>query len=190
MKTTSPRVALLRGVNVGKAKRIAMADLRTLLEGLGFDQVATLLNSGNAVFRAAGANDALADRIQATLERDLGVRSRVTVLGEPDLRAILDENPLPEAVREPSRFLISVLRAAADRAPAEALATQDWAPGVLAVGRRAVYLWCPSGVAAGRLGLAVDRALGERGTARNWATLQKLLRLLEGAQGSPSTSRT
>lgn len=171
---TPPRVALLRGVNVGKAKRIAMADLRALLEGLGFDQVATLLNSGNAVFRAAGPNDALADRIQATLERDLGVRSRVTVLGQPDLQAILDENPLPEAVLEPSRFLISVLRAEADRAPAQALALQDWAPEVLAVGRRAVYLWCPSGVATGRLGLAVDRALGERGTARNWATLQKL----------------
>jgi uncharacterized protein (DUF1697 family) len=176
---TSPRVALLRGVNVGKAKRIAMADLRALLEGLGFDGVSTLLNSGNAVFRAAGPNDVLADRIQATLERDLGVRSRVTVLGASDLRAILDENPLPDAVAEPSRFLISVLRSSADRAPAEALARQDWAPEVLALGHRAVYLWCPQGIATGRLGLALDRALGERGTARNWATLQKLRALLE-----------
>ena len=48
-------VALLRGINVGKAKRIAMADLRALLEGLGYTHVKTVLNSGNAVFDATGA---------------------------------------------------------------------------------------------------------------------------------------
>ena len=42
-------VALLRGINVGRAKRIAMADLRALVEGLGFGEVRTLLNSGNAI---------------------------------------------------------------------------------------------------------------------------------------------
>lgn len=46
-------VALLRGVNVGKAKRVPMAELRALLAGLGHTGVATLLNSGNAVFSAA-----------------------------------------------------------------------------------------------------------------------------------------
>ena len=177
----TPRVALWRGINVGKAKRIAMADLRALLEGLGFERVATLLNSGNAVFRAVGSNHALADRIQATVERDLGVRSRVTVLAKSDLDEILAENPLPDAVHEPSRFLVSVLRESADRAPAEALLDQNWSPDVFALGRRAAYLWCPNGISAGRLALAVDRALGERGTARNWATLQKLKALMEAA---------
>ena len=49
-------VALLRGVNVGKAKRVPMAELRTLLTGLGYTGVATLLNSGNAVFGAASGS--------------------------------------------------------------------------------------------------------------------------------------
>ena len=48
----STYVALLRGINVGKAKRIAMADLRALLEDLGHTDVVTLLNSGNVVFRS------------------------------------------------------------------------------------------------------------------------------------------
>ena len=47
-------VALLRGVNVGRAKRVPMADWRALLEELGCEGVRTILNSGNAVFRAAG----------------------------------------------------------------------------------------------------------------------------------------
>jgi uncharacterized protein (DUF1697 family) len=51
-------VALLRGVNVGKAKRVPMAELRQLLGGLGYTNVSTLLNSGNAVFRTAGASHA------------------------------------------------------------------------------------------------------------------------------------
>ena len=50
-------LALFRGINVGKARRIAMADLRALLEDLGFTQVKTLLNSGNAVFTAARSKD-------------------------------------------------------------------------------------------------------------------------------------
>ena len=48
-------VALLRGINVGKAKRIAMADLRALVESLGYSDVRTLLNSGNIVFVATAA---------------------------------------------------------------------------------------------------------------------------------------
>ena len=63
-------VALFRGINVGKAKRIAMADLRALLEKLGYTDVKTLLNSGNAVFTgAAGAADKHAERIRAAVAR-------------------------------------------------------------------------------------------------------------------------
>ncbi len=51
-------VALLRGINVGKAKRVSMENLRALLAGLGFTDVSTLLNSGNAVFQATGGASA------------------------------------------------------------------------------------------------------------------------------------
>ncbi|HSD71146.1 MAG TPA: DUF1697 domain-containing protein, partial [Thermoanaerobaculia bacterium] len=40
-------VALIRGINVGRAKRVAMADLRALVGDLGYGDVRTLLNSGN-----------------------------------------------------------------------------------------------------------------------------------------------
>ena len=47
---TRTEIALLRGINVGKAKRVAMAELRALVEKLGYGDVRTLLNSGNVVF--------------------------------------------------------------------------------------------------------------------------------------------
>ena len=60
------RVAFLRGINVGRAKRIAMADLRSLFSDLGYADVGTLLNSGNVVFSAGSTR---ADRHSARIER-------------------------------------------------------------------------------------------------------------------------
>jgi uncharacterized protein (DUF1697 family) len=66
--TTGYQVALLRGINVGRAKRVAMADLRALVESLGYGDARTLLNSGNVVFAvpAAAKGDA-ASRIEKSL---------------------------------------------------------------------------------------------------------------------------
>jgi uncharacterized protein (DUF1697 family) len=174
-------VALLRGINVGRAKRVAMADLRALVEGLGYKDVRTLLNSGNVVFTAprAAPRDAAA-RIEKALATGLGVSSRVTVLSAADVAAAVTECPLLEAAADPSRLLVAFLRDPADRAKVEPLLKQNWAPEALAVGRRVAYLWCPDGMLDGRLAEAVGRALGDGVTTRNWATVQKLHALAEG----------
>ena len=79
-------VALLRGINVGTAKRVAMADLRGVLTGLGYDDVRTLLNSGNVVFSAPPRSGDPSKRIEKEIEKKLGVSSRVTVLTAADCR--------------------------------------------------------------------------------------------------------
>jgi uncharacterized protein (DUF1697 family) len=177
-------VALLRGINVGRAKRVAMADLRALVEGLGYKDVRTLLNSGNVVFTAPRATprDAAA-RIEKALATGLGVASRVTVLTAADVAAAVAACPLLEVADDPSRLLVAFLRDPADRAKVEPLRKQDWAPEALAVGPRVAYLWCPDGMLDGRLAEAVGRALGDAVTTRNWATVQKLHAL---AKGRPS----
>jgi uncharacterized protein (DUF1697 family) len=172
---TGRQVALIRGINVGRAKRVAMADLRALVEGFGYGDVRTLLNSGNVVFTAPGTapGDAAA-RIEEGLAARLGVPARVMVLTAEELAAAVAENPLLEVADDPSRLLISVLANPADRARLEPLAGQDWAPEVLALGVRVAYLWCPAGLLASRLSEAVGRLLGDAVTTRNWATLTKL----------------
>jgi uncharacterized protein (DUF1697 family) len=65
-------VALIRGINVGRAKRVSMAQLRAVLEDLGFGEVRTLLNSGNVVFTARGIKPQLA---AARMEDALSARS-------------------------------------------------------------------------------------------------------------------
>jgi uncharacterized protein (DUF1697 family) len=177
---TGRQIALLRGINVGKAKRVAMADLRALLEDLGYGDVRTLLNSGNVVFTAPGVKpgDAAA-RIEEALPQRTGVSSRITVLTAEELAAAVAENPLLEVVTDPTRLFIAVLASPADRRRLESLQKQDWDPEVLALGTRVAYIWCPDGLLASKLSEAVGKALGDAVTTRNWATLTKLHALAE-----------
>ena len=174
------RVALLRGINVGRAKRVAMAELRALVEELGYRDVRTLLNSGNVVFTApAAAHGDAAARIEQALVARLGVPSRVTVLTAAELAAAVAANPLLDVASNPSRLLVAFLADPADRQKLQPLTRQDWAPEALALGPRVAYLWCPPGVLASKLSEAVGRALGDAVTTRNWATVTKLHSLAE-----------
>jgi len=172
-------IALLRGVNVGRAKRVAMADLRALLENLRCSDVRTLLNSGNAVFSApVGATAAtLASAIEAALDKKLGVGARVFVLAAGTLAALLAAHPLRALADDDAKLLLAILAPGVDRQALEALAARDWAPDGLAVGPHAAYLWCASGVLDSPLSQAFAKAVGNRATTRNWATMNKLARL-------------
>ncbi len=180
---TDRRVALLRGINVGRAKRVTMGDLRALVEGLGYSDVRTLLNSGNVVFTAPRAvRGDVAGRIEEAIATRLGVPARVIVLTAADLAAVVKDNPLGEAASDPSRLLVTILNKRADRARLQELAQQDWTPEILAIGESAAYVWCAEGILAGRLFGAVDRALGDTATSRNWATIKKLHALVSEAR--------
>lgn len=176
--------ALLRGINVGRAKRIAMADLRALFETLGFSDVRTLLNSGNVVFAApktkgAGA-ESLQEKIEAALAKQLAVSANAVVLRADEVEAIVADNPLPQGTVEPSRYLIAVLRRSADAVRLDELVAKDWAPDDLAVVGRTAYMWCPKGFLDSPLPEAVGRALRDQVTTRNWATMTKLRAMLAG----------
>jgi len=175
------RVAFLRGINVGKAKRIAMADLRRLFEGLGYGDVRTLLNSGNVVFtvlRKGAGNDSA--RIEKAIEDRLGVTTRVTVLPGREVAEAVHENPLGAIADDPSRLLIMVLRDPETVTRMKPLLRERWAPDALALGRRVAYFWCANGSIDSRLWAAASRVVGDAGTARNLATMTKLLGLVEG----------
>lgn len=71
-------VALLRGINIGTANQVPMAELKTVFENLGVRGVRTVLRSGNAVFEADAAPTA-AD-VEAELLRVTGVQASALVL--------------------------------------------------------------------------------------------------------------
>jgi len=168
-------VALIRGINVGRAKRVAMSDLRALVEGLGYGEVRTLVNSGNVVFRVPAARPGdIAGRIEKAITARLGISARVIVLSAADLAAVVAGNRLGPVAKDPSRLLVTVLKNPADRKRLVPLTRRDWAPEALSLGVRVAYLWCPEGMIASPLADAVFRLLGDAWTTRNWATLTKL----------------
>lgn len=171
-------VALLRGINVGKAKRIAMADLRALVEALGYGDVKTLLNSGNVVFTTSTAPAKAALAIERALAADLGHEVRVTVLSKTEVDALVDENPLADVADNHSRLMVSIVNDPADLRKLAPLVGRSWDPESLALGTRAAFWWCPEGVVDSALGNAVAKALRDGVTTRNWATMLKLQALL------------
>ena len=170
------RVALLRGINVGRAKRIAMADLRALIEGLGYTDVRTLLNSGNVVFSAPrGTNAAIAAAIEKAIVARAGFSAAVVVVTANELQAIVAADPLSKVAVNPSRYLVAFVSDAKKLADAKPLSAQTWAPEALALGNGAAYLWCANGINESKLVLAFYRATRDAATMRNWATVLKLL---------------
>jgi uncharacterized protein (DUF1697 family) len=176
--TSKRYIALLRGVNVGRAKRIAMADLRKLIADLGYTDVKSVLNSGNVVFSAApGSAATAAAAIEETLVLKLGVAARVLVLDADELAEVIADNPLLPVAPDHSRLLAFILADPALKANIEPLCEQDWAPGALAVGQRAAYVWCPNGALESPAAAALGKQLGDATTSRNWSTLCKLYSL-------------
>lgn len=174
--------AFLRGINVGRAKRVAMADLRRAIESLGATDVRTLLNSGNVVLAWPSGSrvtaSALAGRIEAAVESRLGHSAMVVVLTRAEVQRILDDVPAGAARLEPSRVLIGIPPSAGDVKKLAPLLAEDWSPERLDLGTRAACMGLPRGVADSRLVAAVEARLDRRVTSRNLATLRKVLDLM------------
>lgn len=175
-------MALLRAVNVGGRNRIAMADLRKLLEGLGYGEVRTHLQSGNAVFTApkAPSPEQLGREIEGALVEEVGLAAKVLVRTRSELERAIAANPLLEVAGDHARLLVTFLSHAPDREVLAELAPAEFEPDVFAVGEREIYVWYPVGVRATRLSNAFwERRLGVVATGRNWNTVTRLLELMD-----------
>ncbi len=184
-------VALLRGINVGTAKQVAMADLKALLERLGYTDVRTHLRSGQAVFTAQGAATTkaaarLASDIEQAIEQHLGMEVRVVVRTRAELAKVLKANRFATPDRDPARVFCVFLSEPVTATALTAIDPAAYAPEELALapGGREIFLWLPNGMGTSKLGTVKwDRALAAKGlvaTARNWRTTTKLLELLDG----------
>jgi uncharacterized protein (DUF1697 family) len=157
-----------------------MADLRSVFENLGYSDVRTLLNSGNVVFTIPkAATRSHAARVEQAIADHLGVRSRVVVLTRKEIAEAVRINPLASVADNPSRLLVLAFTDAKAIARVKPLLKQRWNPEALALVKRFAYLWCAQGVGVSPLWAAVNRVIEGTGTARNMATMTKILALLD-----------
>jgi uncharacterized protein (DUF1697 family) len=177
-------IALLRGINVGKAKRVAMAELRELFESLGHSNVHTLLNSGNVIFDAKGAaagTTKLRAAIEAGIEKRFGFGSATVVITAETLAAVIAANPFEKIATDPSRYLVAFPLESGHPAACKPLLAESWKPDQLELGAHAAYLWCASGILESKLLSAYMRAAKSSATTRNWATVLKIDAAIRGA---------
>ena len=183
-------VALLRGINVGGNNKVPMADLREVVGSLGYTGVSTYIQSGNVLFTArAGAPadaPALAAGLEKAIEQAFGLQLRVVVLSRAELAQVISDNPYraepnPKYVHamffpaEPGREVRESV-AAAERQAAEKGGRDE----ATVVGRT-LFLHTPDGYGRSELAARLARARGQvaTGTARNMATVTKLLALCD-----------
>jgi uncharacterized protein (DUF1697 family) len=166
------RIALLRGINVGGNKMMAMSDIRERAERLGLRDARTLLQSGNLVFRSNKSPAQLETMLEKELE-GVGVFVRTA----EEWAAIVAANPFPnEAKNDPGRLIVMALKK-----PANASALVMPAREVARGSGRELYISYPDGQGTSKLTNAViEKKLGTRGTARNWNTVMKIASLLAG----------
>ncbi len=169
----SPYVALLRGINVGGHRRVPMADLRGLCEGLGFGEVATYIQSGNVVFTSDRSGEEVGRRLEAAIAERFGFAVAVVVRTRAELAAVAASHPFAGRQTDPAKLHVVFFEKPPPPEAVAALKAADTSPDEVAVDGREAFVHYPNG--AGRSKLNLD-ALGE-GTARNWRTVAKLLEL-------------
>jgi len=182
-------VALLRGINVGGVK-LAMADLRAVLSSLGYADVSTYIQSGNALFSTDRADTAaLAAEIEAALDQQLGMRPRVLVLTRDELAQVIRDNPYPD---EPNPKMVHAVFLGQEPGPQQVAAVAETEQKAAEKGGgdtaqyvgRVLFLHTPDGFGRSELAVQLARRAGPMsakgaGTARNWATVTKLLGLCD-----------
>ncbi|CAN5886485.1 DUF1697 domain-containing protein [soil metagenome] len=164
-------VALFRGINVGGNNILPMKDLVATLENVGCQDVATYIQSGNAVFRSEETDASLlSDRIRAAIKESHGFEPRVLVLGSEELEVAVRSNPFPEAESEPKSLHVYFLASSPERPDLDALDVIKGDQERFVLGDGVFYLHAPDGVGRSKLGANAEKLLGVSATARNWRT--------------------
>lgn len=171
-------VAFLRGINLAGKRRVGMSELRSVLEQAGYEDVRTLLQSGNVVLTSEADREQLERDLAATLDDAFGFAIAVIARTRDELAEVIANDPFAGEADDPARYQVSFL--SAEPAPDRVEQLEDAAklPERVAVRGREVYAWHPGGVGRSELAkLITERRLGVGVTARNRRTLTKLLDL-------------
>ncbi len=172
------QVVLLRGINLGPRRRIAMPALRDALTEDGFEDVQTYVQSGNVVLAASGSAERTARRVERIIADRFGLEVDVLVRTSAELAAIVRKNPLGDVAKDPKRYQVTFLSAAPKAADLRRLEDAAGASERVVAKGREIYAWHPDGVGRSKLAtLLAGKGLGVTATSRNWATVTKLLEL-------------
>ena len=174
------QIALLRGINLGSRNRVSMPDLRAALGEAGYEDVATLVQSGNIVLTSSKKPATLERAISELVRDEFGVEAATVVRTRDELAGVIERNPIPDGPATPKLFQVTFFAAEPDKARVAELLEQDFGDERIEVIGREAYAWHPGGIHKSKLARELGKGLRGDGTARNWNTVTKLLELADG----------
>jgi len=173
-------IAFFRGINVGGHNIMSMKDLKAMLAEMGCERVSTYIQSGNVVFshKEAGAT-VLERKLSGAVKAKFGFEPRVLLLSIDQLKVAVEQNPFPNATLEPKTLHLYFLTDDAVKVNWPAMDSVKSGTEEFRLIGRVFYLYAPDGIGRSRLAAKVEKCLGVPATARNWATVEKVLHLAQ-----------
>lgn len=174
-------ICFLRGVNVGGNKLLKMAELKALFDALKLRDAKTYLQSGNVVFRSDETDRAvLKRRIEDGIRKKSGMEVKVILRTTDELRKVIAANPFPPEDRNPSGLVVAFLDGPIANTAKSLLMSLKIDSEELHFGKQELYLYFVESMARSKLANALtEKKLGVNVTARNWNTVNALLKMGE-----------
>lgn len=165
-------IALLRGINVSGANKVPMADLRVMLEGLGFGDVQSYIQSGNAVFSSGLEQGALQELIEAAFVTRFGFAVPIIVISSEALAAAIAANPCAHALDDPTKLHLGFMATEPSAEAVERLKTKPHTGEEWQIIGCYFYFHTPAGMGTSKLFPYIERTLKVAVTFRNWRTVE------------------
>ncbi|WP_170991126.1 DUF1697 domain-containing protein [Herbidospora galbida] len=166
-------VALLRAVNLGSHKKIAMPDLRAVCADLGHSDVRTYLQSGNIIFSTTEpVVEKVAQDLEEALAARLGLTTEAILRTADQMRALIDGCPIE--VSDPTKVSVLFLRDTPATGWVDGFDAGPFIPEQMWTAGREIYFHLPNGTGRAKLPPAVGRRLNTPATMRNWRTVTNL----------------
>ncbi|MCF7804521.1 MAG: DUF1697 domain-containing protein [Candidatus Marinimicrobia bacterium] len=173
-------IALFRGINVGGRHRIKMADLRSLLEDLGLEDVNSYIQSGNVVFRSKKVDTSeLSEQISAAIAENYDFKPNVFILEKKKFIRAMEANPFPDAESDDRRLHLTFLEAEPENPDMDGLREVKKESEEYELKGQKFYLYAPEGIGRSKLANKAEKLLGVSTTSRNWRTMGKIREMAE-----------
>lgn len=173
-------ITLIRGINVGGHHKLPMKELRDLLEESGLKNVRTYIQTGNVVFQREDSEPGqLAETIQTSIEGKFGFEPRVLVLKLEEMERAIADNPFPEAEDAPGKLHLFFFESTPDKPDFSKIESVKKESEQFDIRGRVFYLNAPEGIGRSKLAANIEKYIGKPATARNWRSVQKIMKLAQ-----------